>query len=230
MYELGWRVFRDAFGRDVPPERLRRAVAIGAAVAGLVAVALVVIGGATHWPDLRQPPGWFGTGLVVVGVGAFAVAAVPLHTRPTAAGRRSWSGTAMQAPERTERYLRMRTAPTIDPRDRDEVLRDAEMVRAGLVPEVFRGMLVVPGVLLMGIGILLIDTHLQIIGFVSVVLVVRVVTTVVRLGRVERVRGLAEALPPLPTTADRGPSGPRGAGSRPHRDRPTGSKLSLPGE
>ncbi|WP_420369784.1 hypothetical protein [Curtobacterium sp. L1-20] len=229
MYELGWSVFRAEFGRYVPPDRVLRAVVVGAAVTAIVAVALVVVGLLAPWPDLREPLAWVGLLLLAVGAGTFAVAVVPLRPRPAGADRLSWSGAYMQAPERTERYFRMRTAPTLDPRDRDEVLRDAEVVRAGLVPDVFRGFLVAAALVLVAVGLLLVDAHLPIIGFVSVFLVGRLVTSLVRLGRVERVRALAEALPPIPASDGRPPQARRG-GERPDRDRPTGSKLSLPGE
>jgi hypothetical protein len=229
MYELGWKVFRSAFGRYVPPDRVRRAAAIGAVVAGVVVVLLVVLGLLVHWPDLREPLAWVGLVLLAVGAGTFAVATVPLRPRPAGADRLSWSGSSMQAPERTERYFRMRTAPTIDPRDRDEVLRDAELVRSVLVPDVFRGLVVVASLVLLVAGLLVIDAHLRVFGFVSVFLVVRVVASLVRLGRVERVRSLAEALPPVPAN-DRASSAPRRPGARPDRNRPTGSKVRLPGD
>jgi len=220
-YSLGWGVFRVTLDQYVPADRRRRAVRIGVVVAVAAAVVLVAVGLVLGWPDLGSPAARVGLVLLATGAGAVAVSCVPLGPRPAGTERLSWSGSFMQTPERTERYFRGSRAPTIDPRDREAVLADAELVRAGLVPDVFRTLFVVPATVLVLVGFGLIEAHLRIVGFVSVALVLRMLVSVVRLGRVERARALAEALPPapqVPTVERKRPSGP------------AGSKLGLPGE
>lgn len=238
-YSVGWSVFGRTFGSLVPRDRRRRAYRIGAIVAATAAVVAVVLGVLLRWPDLGSPAGWAGCVLAAAGLGGFGAACVPLLPRPSGTERLSWSGTVMQAPERSERYFRPRAAPTIDARDRDEVLHDADLLRGLIVPDVFRMLLVIPAGLALVIGLALLDAHLQLIGFVSVALVVRLVVSVTRLGRIERARLLADSLPDVPRTDGRRGSapGPAGGTTRPPGrlpgagDRPgTGSKLGLPGE
>lgn len=223
MYSLGWRVFRDHFGRLVPADRRRRSVVVGALVALAALVVAVGIGLVAPWPDL-------GDGTTVVGVVSLALAAglvgaalVPLRPKDTEGARLYWSGQMMQAPDAIERYFRRGPAPTIRPADRDELLRDAANIRAGLVPELYRcGLLLGVGVLLFGAAFTL---HFTVVWcvWITVLAAVRGVVTVIRLGRVERARALAEVLPDAPAR----PAG----GVRPRRGRgPSGSKLALPDE
>ncbi|MDM7886158.1 hypothetical protein QUG92_13675 [Curtobacterium sp. RHCKG23] len=224
-YELGWRVFRDRFDTDVPPDRRRRAVRVGILVGVATLVVLVVVGLSVGWPDLAGPAGWIGAVLLAVGIGGFAVACVPLVPRPPDAAKLFWSGSVMQAPERTERYFGRGPAPTIAPADRDEVLRDAELVQSGQVPDTFRGFVVTVAGLLAAVSLLFTDTHVRLFSFVPVFLIVRLVLGLVRLGRVERARVLAAALPEVPPAPSPGST----AGSRrTHRPAPRGSKLGLP--
>ena len=226
-YELGWRVFRDRFDTDVPPDRVRRAVRIGGLVGLVALVVLVVVGLTTGWPDLGGPTGWIGTVLLGAAIGAFAVACVPLVPRPADAAKLYWSGSVMQAPERTERYFARGAAPTIALVDRDEVLRDAELVQSGQVPDTFRGLVVTAAGVLVAVSLVITDAHVRIFGLASAYLVVRLVLGLVRLGRVERARVLAASLPEAP------PAPPRATGTdRPEPRRPSsrGTKLGLPGD
>ncbi len=163
--------------------------------------------------------------LLAVGIGGFAVACVPLVPRPPDATKLFWSGSVMQAPERTERYFGGGPAPTIAAADRDEVLRDAELVQSGQVPDTFRGFVVTAAGVLAAVSLLVTDTHIRLFSFVPVFLIVRLVLGLVRLGRVERARVLAASLPEVPPA----PSPDDSAGSRrTHRPAPRGSKLGLP--
>lgn len=229
MYSLGWQVFRDEFGRYVPADRRQHAARVGALVAGIAAVVLVIVGLLLGWPDLRDPLAVVGAALLAVAAGTFAVSVVPLLPRATDVDRLSWSGSYMQAPERSERHFRARRTPTIDPRDRDEVLRDAELLRSGLVPDVFRSLVVAVAIVLGAVALVLLGLPLRIVTVVSIVIVIRTVMNLVRLGHVERARALAAVLPDVEprygTTAATSTQGDQA-----HRPRSTGSKLSLPGE
>lgn len=227
-YELGWQVLRARFTTDVPPDRLRRALWIGALVAVGATAVLVTVGLLVGWPDLSGAVGWIGTLFLAIGAGGFAVACVPMVPRPADASKLYWSGSVMQAPERTERYFRRGPAPTVAPADRDEVLRDAELIISGQVPDILRGFVVTVAGVLVGVALLVTEAHIRVFGFVSVYLLVQLVVGLVRLGRVERARALAASLPEQPSrppTSSR-PNGTRRAEHRPGR----GSKLGLPGE
>ena len=229
MYSLGWQVFRDEFGRYVPADRRRRAIRLGALVAGIAAVVLLVVGLLVGWPDLRHPAAVVGTVLLAVAAGTFAVSVVPLLPRAADVDRLSWSGSYMQAPERSERHFRARKTPTIDPRDRDEVLRDAELLRSGLVPDVFRSLVVAVAIVLGAVALVLLGLPLRIVTLVPLFLVIRTVMSLVRLGRIERVRALAAVLPDVDPRRGTTPA-TSAHGDRIHRPASTGSKLSLPDE
>ncbi|ROS78359.1 hypothetical protein EDF24_1135 [Curtobacterium sp. PhB130] len=220
-YALGWRVFRDHFGRDVPADRRRFGFVVGVVTAVAAFVVLVVVGLVAPWPDLQGPAAWIGAALLATGPGAFAVALVPLRPRTADGARLYWSGSQMAAPDHVERYFRARTAPTIDPRDRDDVLRDAEAVRAGVLPEVYRGLVVVAATALAVAGVALLGLPARIVVWVALITAVRTVMNVIRLGRVERARALAATLPDVPAAPERPPG---------RRRSPNGSKIQLPGD
>ena len=154
MYSLGWRVFRDHVGGAVPADRRRRSVVVGVLVAVVVAVVLVTLGLVAGWPELRDGADAVGVALLALGLGVFGAACVPLRPS-TADGTRLYWGAVSTAPDSSERYFRRGAAPTIDPADRDDVLRDAVAIRAALVPEVYRGLLVVVAVVLAFTGVVL---------------------------------------------------------------------------
>lgn len=221
---VGWTTYRARVAEDVPRRGRRRARAVGSTVGAATLVVLVVIGVLLPWPDLRTVAAWVGMVLLALGIGAFGAACVPITSRPSGASSQSWSGSVMQAPERTERYLRGRAAPTIDPRDREAVLRDAGLLRTGLVQDVFRTIVLAPSTLFAVAGAWLLGIRLGILVGSVVFVLVRAGISLVRLGRVERARDLARSLPP---TVD-------GTG-RPHRrgdgtSRTPGTKLGLPGD
>jgi len=223
MYSLGWRVFRDHVAGSVPADRRRRSLLVGALVAVAAAVLLVAVGLVFGWPDLRTAAGVVGLVLLALAAGVAGVALVPLRPR-AADGTRLYWGTQISAPDPIERYFRRGPAPTIDPADRADVLRDADAVRAGLVPEVYRTvLLLVLGVLLFGA---VIPLHVPGVWpvWLAVVGAVRLATTVTRLGRVERARALATVLPDVPARPVSGAVRPGRPGT------PSGSKLALPGD
>lgn len=221
MYSLGWSAVRQHFGQYVPADRRRRAVGVGAIAAAAALVVLLAVGLVVPWPDLRDVTAWIGVVLLASSVGVFAVALVPVHPRAAGGTRVYWSGSQMAAPDHIERYFRSRTAPTIAPRDRDDVLRDAEAVRAGVLPEVVRGFVVVVATALALAAVALLDVPARIVLWVAVVTAVRTVMSVLRLGRVERARALAAVLPDV--TPDPEPPAAR-------RRTPNGSKIQLPGD
>lgn len=223
MYSLGWRVFRDHVGGAVPTDRRRRSVVVGVLVAAGVAGVLVTLGLVAGWPDLRDGADAVGVALLALGLGVFGAACVPL--RPgTADGSRLYWGAVSTAPDSSERYFRRGAAPTIDPGDRDDVMRDAVAVRTALVPEVHRGLLVMVAVVLAFTGVVLWAGSSFLFLWVAVMTVVRTVISLARLGRVERARALAELLPDAPARTAARSVRPGRPGTR------SGSKLSLPGD
>lgn len=220
-YSLGWSVFRANVGRAIPAERRRRMVLVGVLTAVAAAVVLVVVGSVVPWPNLHGPSAWVGAALLALAAGAVGVAVVPLRPRAADGTRLYWSGSQMAAPDPIERYFRAKSAPTIDPRDRDDVLRDAEAVRAGIVPEVFRGLVLAAVAVLVFGALLLLDAAVVFPVWLGVLSAGRTVANVIRLGRVERARALAATLPDVPPAATH--SGER-------RRTPNGSKIRLPGD
>lgn len=220
-YSLGWHVVRAHFGRYVPAARRRRALGIGTIAAAAALVVLVVVGLVAPWPDLGQVAGWIGVVLLAASIGVVAVALVPVHPRTAGGTRVYWTGWQMAAPDHVERYFRSRGAPTIAPRDRDDVLRDAEAVRAGVLPEVVRGLVVVVAAALALTAVVLLDVPARIVLWVAVITAVRTGMSVLRLGRVERARALAAMLPDVPPDPHR---------PAPRRRSPNGSKIQLPGD
>ncbi|MCJ1714165.1 hypothetical protein [Curtobacterium sp. VKM Ac-2922] len=224
MYSLGWRVFRDEFSRCVPAERRRRSVVVGVLVAIASAVVLVGVGLVTPWPDLGSAAGLVGVVMLALAVGVLGAALVPLRPTGPDGARLYWSGAMTQARDGVEQYFRRGGAPTIDPADRDDVLRDAAVIRAGMVPEVYRGLLLLVVVVLGTVAVVLLEVPARIVLWVALIAVVRTVTNVIRLGRVERARALAELLPDAPPRAASTSVRPGRPGTR------SGSKLGLPGE
>lgn len=220
-YALGWAVFRSHVGRAIPADRRRRMVLVGVLTAVAAAAVLVVVGSVAPWPDLHRPSGWIGVVLLALGAGGVGVAVVPLRPRAADGTRLYWSGPEMAASDPIERYFRAKGAPTIDPRDRDAVLRDAWAVRAGMVPEVFRGLVLTAVAVLVFGTLVLLDAPAVFPVWIGILIVGRTVTNVIRLGKVERARALAATLPDAPPTA---------AKLAERRRTPNGSKIRLPGD
>ncbi|MFJ3380066.1 hypothetical protein ACIPJ2_06630 [Curtobacterium sp. NPDC090217] len=218
---LGWSVFRADVGRAIPAERRRRMALVGVLTAVAAAAVLVVIGSVAPWPDLHHPSARVGAALLALASGAVGVAVVPFRPRAADGTRLYWSGSQMAAPDPIERYFRAKDAPTIDPGDRDDVLRDAEAVRAGMVPEVFRGLVLTAVAVLVFGALLLLDAAVVFPVWLGVISAGRTVANVIRLGKVERARALAATLPDVPST-------PAKPGE--YRRTPNGSKIRLPGD
>ncbi len=220
-YSLGWSVFRANVGRAIPAERRRRMVLVGVLTAVAASAVLVVVGSVVPWPNLHGPLAWVGAALLALAAGAVGAAVGPRRPPPGARPRRDWSGSQMAAPDPIERYFRAKSAPTIDPRDRDGVLRDADAVRAGMVPEVFRGLVLTAVAVLVFGALLLLDAAVVFPVWLGILVAGRTVANVIRLGRVERARALAATLPDAPPT----PAKPAE-----RRRAPNGSKIRLPGD
>lgn len=223
MYSLGWRVFRDHVGGAVPADRRRRAVVIGVLVAVAAAVLLVGLGIVAGWPDLRDGGQVVGVVLLAPALGLVGAACVPLRPRAADGSRLYW-GAVSTAPDSSERYFRRGAAPTIDPADRDDLLRDAAAIRAALVPEVYRGLLVLVAVVPAFAAVVVLDAPARIVVWVAVAVTVRTAASVIRLGRVERARALAELLPDAPARTASRSVRPGRPGTR------SGSKIALPGD
>ncbi|OIH97615.1 hypothetical protein BIU90_13620 [Curtobacterium sp. MCBA15_001] len=197
---------------------------VGVVVAVVAAAGLVATGLAFGWPDLGSAVAVVALVLLALAVGVFGAALVPLRPRTVDGSRVYWSGMGMQAPDPIERYFRSGPAPTIAPADRAAVLREADVVRAGVVPEVYRAVLVSVVAVLAFSAVALLQVPGAWPVWVSLIVVVRVVSDVGRLGRVERARALAAALPDVPPQRTPGPVRPGRPGT------PSGSKLALPGD
>lgn len=220
-YSVGWSVFRANVGRAIPTERRRRMLLVGVLTAVAASAVLVVVGSVVPWPNIHGPLAWVGAALLALAAGAVGAAVVPLRPRAADGTRLYWSGSQMAAPDPIERYFRAKSAPTIDPRDRDDVLRDAEAVRAGMVPEVFRGLVLTAVAVLVFGALLLLDAAVVFPVWLGILAAARTVANVIRLGRVERARALAATLPDAPPT----PAKPAE-----RRRAPNGSKIRLPGD
>jgi hypothetical protein len=225
MFSLGWRTFRDHVGRDVPADRRRRAVRIGALGASFALVAFVVAGSFAPWPDLGDPVTWVGVVLLAVAVGLVVVAAVPVRQRSTDGSRTDSSGSLLPAPDGIERYFRTRSAPTIAARDRDQVLHHAEAVRTAIVPELWRSLvLIAASVVALG-AVVALDLPGRVVLWVAMFSTLWSIVGARRLGRVERARALAVALPDAEV-----PPEARRRDHHPRTPSPNGSKLGLPGD
>ena len=225
MFSLGWRTFRDHVGRDVPADRRRRAVRIGVVGAGLALVAFVVVGSFAPWPDLGEPVTWVGIVLLAVAVGLVVVAAVPVRPRSADGSRADSSGSLLPAPDGIERYFRTRSAPTIAARDRDQVLHHAEAVRAAIVPELWRSLVLIAASVVAIGAVAVLDLPGRVVLWVAMFSTLWSIVGARRLGRVERARALAVSLP----DADVPPEA-RGRAHHPRTPSSNGSKLGLPGD
>lgn len=196
-------------------------VLVGVLTAVAAAAVLVLLGAVTPWPDVHRPVAWVGIVLLVIAAGAVGAAVVPLRPRAADGTRLYWSGSQMAAPDPIERYFRAKDAPTIDPQDRADVLRDAEAVRAGIVPEVFRGLVLTAVAVFVFVALLVLHTAAVFPVWLGILVAARTVANVIRLGRVERARALAATLPDAPPA----PTAPAE-----RRRTPNGSKIRLPGD
>jgi hypothetical protein len=248
MFRIGWRAFRERLPLTVPSGRFRVAVIVGVLVAAVVGalgswIAVAHAAGPTGWGAVALMA--IGIGGIGAGCVPFGAYGVPTDSDPRSpdaaeaeAEAEDTAATGVRNPpaptpppsydvrttDRIARYFARMPggrAPTIDPDDRELVLRLSDARREQLVRAILRSTLLGAGWVVAAGGLSLLDVPFNAFQFYWAFVLGLAATNVVRLGRVERARELAALLPDAPHVQRRS--------GTPNRA-PRGSKLGLPGE